>query len=357
MAPWRQCVEAAAAIVCAVLLVVNIHVRWRKVATRHSVAAAPKATAVAPSSAAKAIAADGHARIALIVLSSAHRPKMVYQTIASFEKHANYPIAQRIVIADVFETVAYLAPLRARRHEWAIVLSPWAARHENCGSEPRGPVREACAERARKAYNVGVTHGDTESARAESAFSKHPRYVRQMDFAFSLVDSQCEWVFILEDDWTFVKPDFIAHALAVLTEERGRMSNLHLDGMRAHRRPGFNRTRGRHFSRAFPDVEFGWLTSPGGGGGFYGSWSFQPGLVHLPTLYRGALNGSFTRYMHEGGVSKYLRQTHGLTSGALWEPYVFHAGETSHVWDDGQTSRKESRAAAAKKRKGRHDAR
>ena len=52
-----------------------------------------------------------------------------------------------------------------------------------------------------------------------------------------------------------------------------------------------------------------------------------------------------------------LRQTHGLTSGALWEPYVFHAGETSHVWDDGQTSRKESRAAAAKKRKGRHDAR
>ena len=163
--------------------------------------------------------------------------------------------------------------------------------------------------------------------------------------------SSVEWVFILEDDWFFTKPDFIAHALAVLTEERGRMSNLHLDGMRAHRRPGFNRTRGRHFSRAFPSVQYGWLTSPGGGGGWYGSWSFQPGLVHLPTVYRGALNGSFTRYMHEGGVSKYLREAHGLTSGAMWEPYCFHAGAESHSFPDGQTERHEKRAAVAAKRK------
>ena len=107
---------------------------------------------------------------------------------------------------------------------------------------------------------------------------------------------------------------------------------------------------GRHFSRAFPGVEYAWLTSPAGGGGMYGSWSFQPGLVHLPSLYRGALNGSFARFMHEGGVSVHLRQVHGLTSGVLWEPYCFHAGKESHVWDDGQTTRKAQRSERAKRK-------
>ena len=202
---------------------------------------------------AESVPADALQKICLVVVSTDKRPKMVYDTIRSFEKHNTYPLYQRVLVSDSYHNVTYLHKLR-KDPRWTIVLSR-------------------------------IVDG-----------GRHVRTHAKIDHVYHhVLKPQCEWVFFMEDDWKWHRRDFIQHALPIVqAHHHVNMSVLHFHKIH---RCGWG--LGKHITQG---VKWGWQL-------YYGSWggfSFYPHLMHLNTrtfhpkdLSRGlSKRKDITRHVH-----------------------------------------------------------
>ena len=197
-----------------------------------------------------------HALVCLVVVSTDKRPRMVYDTIESFERYNTYPLHQRVLVSDSHHNVTYLHKLR-EDPRWTIVLSHAA--------------------------------GD----------GRWTRYFGFIDHVYHHVLKQdCRWVFFMEDDFLWQKSGFIELGMEVTQQNHDTVTMfIPLDPVW---KKNWDREKGIQTTN---NVSWVWARRRHIWGGF----SFHPHLMHLQTRYYGdIIEGCFACFMNEAHLSRHF---------------------------------------------------